>query len=243
MNSTVSTARVRTFLCPSQPEPSFNLQRANGLTTIRAPGNSYYASYGSSLEYDRTQQGGPPNGPFAYLGTSIGLRDITDGSSNTVGFGEWQIGTGNQSVYTIPSDLCWLGQYPPGVTRNTPQMVMPAGAGPFRQWVALCATQLRTTTRNPNSVVTGQAWAFNLMGHSLGNLVLAPNPKYPNCIVNSGTTQLNPAMWNPSSFHPGGANMLFCDGSVRFLKDSTNLNTVWALGSISQGEVVSADAY
>jgi hypothetical protein len=34
-----------------------------------------------------------------------------------------------------------------------------------------------------------------------------------------------------------------CDGSVKFLKDSTAMQTVWALGSINQGEVVSADSY
>jgi hypothetical protein len=34
-----------------------------------------------------------------------------------------------------------------------------------------------------------------------------------------------------------------CDGSVKFLKDSTNLQTIWALGSRAQGEVISADSY
>jgi prepilin-type processing-associated H-X9-DG protein len=46
-----------------------------------------------------------------------------------------------------------------------------------------------------------------------------------------------------SSYHPGGANVLLADGSVRFLKDSTNLMTVWALGSRAQGEVVDASSY
>jgi prepilin-type processing-associated H-X9-DG protein len=46
-----------------------------------------------------------------------------------------------------------------------------------------------------------------------------------------------------SSYHAGGANVLLCDGAVRFLKNSTNINTVWALGSIAQGEIISADAY
>jgi hypothetical protein len=34
-----------------------------------------------------------------------------------------------------------------------------------------------------------------------------------------------------------------CDGSVRFLKDSISNQTLWALGSIAQGEIVSADSY
>jgi hypothetical protein len=33
------------------------------------------------------------------------------------------------------------------------------------------------------------------------------------------------------------------DGSVRFLKDSVNLQTGWALGSRDQGEVLSADSF
>ncbi len=50
-------------------------------------------------------------------------------------------------------------------------------------------------------------------------------------------------MWGLSSRHPGGCNVLMLDGSVKFLKDSTNQYTIWALGSINQGEVVSADSY
>ena len=35
---------------------------------------------------------------------------------------------------------------------------------------------------------------------------------------------------------------VLADGSVRFLKDSTNLQTMWSLGSRSGGEIVSADS-
>jgi prepilin-type processing-associated H-X9-DG protein len=54
---------------------------------------------------------------------------------------------------------------------------------------------------------------------------------------------MSPGVWGLSSFHPGGASALFGDGSVRFLKDSTNRNTLWAIGSRAQGEIVSADSY
>jgi prepilin-type processing-associated H-X9-DG protein len=45
------------------------------------------------------------------------------------------------------------------------------------------------------------------------------------------------------SKHPGGANILFADGSVHFLKASINRFTYAALGSRAGGEVISADAY
>ena len=47
-----------------------------------------------------------------------------------------------------------------------------------------------------------------------------------------------------SSFHPGGANFLFGDGSVRFLKESIDLKGVyWALSTRNGCEVVGADSY
>ena len=48
---------------------------------------------------------------------------------------------------------------------------------------------------------------------------------------------------NASSMHPGGANFVFADGSVHFLKGTINLQTYWALGTRNRGEVISADSY
>ena len=45
------------------------------------------------------------------------------------------------------------------------------------------------------------------------------------------------------SYHPGGVNALFGDGSVRFVKSSINGVTWRALGTIGGGEVISADAF
>jgi prepilin-type N-terminal cleavage/methylation domain-containing protein/prepilin-type processing-associated H-X9-DG protein len=45
------------------------------------------------------------------------------------------------------------------------------------------------------------------------------------------------------SRHPGGANFLFGDGSVHFLKETINLPTYRALATRGMGEIVGADAY
>ncbi|HOM15867.1 MAG TPA: DUF1559 domain-containing protein [Thermoguttaceae bacterium] len=51
----------------------------------------------------------------------------------------------------------------------------------------------------------------------------------------------NSYRWNPwhaNSFHPGGVNCLFADGSVRFISDSIDLATFKAISTINGGEVV-----
>ncbi len=91
----------------------------------------------------------------------------------------------------------------------------------------------------------GEAWIFDITGVSFGNLLLPPNPPVPNCdssTVANNTLQ-NPGMFGLASNHPGGANVVMLDGSVRFLKNSLSQPTLWALGSIAQGEVISADSY
>jgi len=46
-----------------------------------------------------------------------------------------------------------------------------------------------------------------------------------------------------ASTHPGGCNVLFGDGSVRFLKDSINPVTLRGLVTLAGSEVISADQY
>jgi prepilin-type N-terminal cleavage/methylation domain-containing protein/prepilin-type processing-associated H-X9-DG protein len=47
----------------------------------------------------------------------------------------------------------------------------------------------------------------------------------------------------PYSYHPGGVNALFGDGSVRFVKDSVSLVAFRSILSLAGGETVSADQY
>jgi prepilin-type N-terminal cleavage/methylation domain-containing protein/prepilin-type processing-associated H-X9-DG protein len=45
------------------------------------------------------------------------------------------------------------------------------------------------------------------------------------------------------SFHPGGTNFAFADGSVHFIKDTINLGVFQALSTRNLGEVISSDQY
>ena len=240
MNSTASSSRISAFICPSGIEPTWQSPQ----TKLRASGNAYFASYGSGLEWEYGQAGGPPNGMFQGMGAGYGLRDCSDGTSNTIAFGEWRIGTGNQSTVTIPSDIVFIGKNPSGAGRGkdgTEQMPQLSGLG-FDQWATDCTNAVRTT-RGAFTPILGESWAYGQVAYTLGSILTPPNSKYTNCSGGSGTTLLAAGMFNMSSQHPGGANVLLCDGSVRFLKNTTANNVVWALGSRSQGEVLSADAY
>jgi prepilin-type N-terminal cleavage/methylation domain-containing protein/prepilin-type processing-associated H-X9-DG protein len=254
MNSTVVATRLSAFLCPSDTPPAWTMNPITAYTAV-SPGNNYFASVGSSLEFASSETGGPPNGLFSSLlnpavkgtpgpGSVVTLAGITDGTSNTIAFGEWRIGDGVNTTISVPSDIVEVGTYPPGVVRNTPLMSLPAGAGPFQQWINQCTAGLAIDRANHTSDI-GMAWALGLPSFSIGNVVLAPNPKTPNCSVTTvaSNTIFNPGLWTLSSRHSGGANVLLADGSVRFLKDSTSQPVIWALGSRAQGEIISSDDY
>jgi prepilin-type N-terminal cleavage/methylation domain-containing protein/prepilin-type processing-associated H-X9-DG protein len=240
-NSTVTTARISSFVCPSAPATTWNLNFVSPLTAI-APGCSYFGSAGSSLATNYpapASAGGQPNGVFTFNSPAIGVRDILDGTSNTIAFGEWKIGDGNTSLLTIPSDAAYSGGSLPAGATNTPNSMTPQTV---LAWVVTCQKNLSATATGNFSWV-GEAWCFGLPGSAFGNVLMPPNSKYPGCIAAGPGGLPNPAAFEPSSYHPGGANFLMCDGSVRFLKDSLNILTLWKLGSRAQGEIISADEY
>ena len=176
---------------------------------------------------------------------AISLTSITDGSSSTIAFGEWRTGTGNISVITPATDLVFSGVFPAGPTpRNTPAMSPPnpTFVQTFPAWLNLCVSEL-ATKRAAKTGILGQSWSNALPVNSLGNFLVAPNSPTGYCTTNGADSTKAPGNYGPSSHHPGGANVLLSDGSVRFLKDSTSQQVVWSLGSHHQGEIISSDAY
>ncbi len=99
---------------------------------------------------------------------------------------------------------------------------------------------------------------FNPCPGSAYATYLAPCLVLAHCHLLNTNADTDSGLDDPSSFHPGGANALFADGSVHFLKNVTGdagVNpdgstrytpsslVLQALGTRSGGEVVSSDSY
>jgi prepilin-type N-terminal cleavage/methylation domain-containing protein/prepilin-type processing-associated H-X9-DG protein len=241
-NSTACKTQLNVFLCPSSTAPNYGVNRVNG-QSYPAPGNSYFCSLGSTLEYDANQTGGPPNGVFQHRGPAIGFRDISDGSTNTIAFGEWRIGGGNKNTLE-PQDIVWMSSFPNGVTRNTASINLPAAnvGNNFLNWIVKCRASETVANAGNRYVNQGEAWAFSLPGYTMGNVNMPPNSGC-GCMTAASGTQDSGGSYGLTSLHPGGANVVMADGSCRFLKNSISNVTLWALGSRAQGEIISADSY
>ncbi len=230
INTTSLYTKVNIFLCPSDGNAGANAIVAGG------NGNSYFASYGTTSNgYSATS-----SGLFAYA-SSYGLRDCVDGSSNTIAFSEQLVGDPINS---------------PAKRTNGIMSVSGIGTSPDVSIVgvtALMAGDLLTCTANYATGTSpkllnnvGQYWLVGTMGQTMFNTVVPPNStqyKWGACKNSGGGVAEGMNYSNVSSNHSGGANFLFGDGSVKFIKNSVNMLTYWQLGTRANGEVVSSDAY
>jgi prepilin-type N-terminal cleavage/methylation domain-containing protein/prepilin-type processing-associated H-X9-DG protein len=267
-NLTASTRLINAFVCPSDPNAGFGGAPSMSITMYQGWGNqsgwapsinSYRGSMGTTTSvwgwqtgYYSCQpdpfnlQGGTQcasntTGLFT-LWNCYGIRDVTDGTSNTVAFAESLCGdptvvlpTHRNNAITGVSQISGVEAFDASAL-NYQTVLVPA----FNQ----CTTAYMAGGANLSSQ-TGLRWAFGGTGYTLFQTIVPPNSQpWQLCQDQCGGCNLNNAQFaNAQSNHPGGVNVLFADGSGRFIKNSINPQTWMGLGTRANGEVISSDSY
>jgi prepilin-type N-terminal cleavage/methylation domain-containing protein/prepilin-type processing-associated H-X9-DG protein len=230
MNLTVTDAEISSFLCPSDGN-------AGSGGAVTSNDNSYYGSIGTTTLAPQTNTSQGSTGVFWYY-RCYGIRDLIDGSSNTVAFSEGLVGG---PVATAG----YRGTAVVNVGGKTDQMLdATQNRAAINSGLATCNSKFQSGS-NLNQY-RGHFWEVGANGTTLFNTIVTPNStqyKWSACRSSSGGWPDQATYANASSNHAGGVNVLMGDGSVKFVKDSINQQTWWALGTRANGEIVSADAF
>lgn len=148
-----------------------------------------------------------------FIRSNIDFRKITDGSTYTVAFSERQLGN---------------GQPQPAASRDNSQSViwelnnsMPFGPTPCEAAVSTSGSWYSQR---------GAKWILGNYGNTLYNHYYAPNSPQWDCM----NLPQQMALMTARSNHPGGVNVSFCDGSVRFVVDDVRLE-VWRAAATRAG--------
>jgi prepilin-type N-terminal cleavage/methylation domain-containing protein/prepilin-type processing-associated H-X9-DG protein len=236
------------FLCPSDPAPSQVV--ANGYTY---GSNNYMVSYGSGR--DRNTDFSRRTDGLVYLNSNVGFRDVTDGVSNTVFMSEAVRSVGDDITLpagqtpTFPYQYTFNGSTGVNSAADPHQGFVATGA-PWTNYTQGGVIQNPDLTAAMNGGFTGSitwrggnsaalrgrgmSWAFTGAMATMTNGYNTPNSRTPDVVHHwSG-------YFGPRSWHKGGANVLFGDGSVHFLSDSINTQTQRDLHSRNDGNVVGA---
>src|SRR5262249_15241980 len=91
----------------------------------------------------------------------------------------------------------------------------------------------------------GERWTSQFAGRGGGYMHIT-FPNQNSCVGSTQTSTIGNQLGSligPSSFHPGGVNMLLLDGSVKFIKNSIGAQPYYGLATVAGSEVISADAF
>jgi len=241
---TLCATKVNTLICPSESAsqgPFYPTSWTNYAANFGGP--STLASWSGPIVYmANSTQGTNACSVQAGLGI-VGVESVVDGTSNTAMYSERLIGvTGSGSVSPISGNA----------RRVAYKVSLPANAnsGSMTQAMALlqaCQNVPSTTMSDADDRYSGGIWPGGHRGTLRFNSYNHFNtPNKLTCITTDGEGGA-PGGFNsliaPSSNHPGGVTVGFCDGSVRFIKDTISPQVWWGIGTRNQGEVISSDAY
>jgi prepilin-type N-terminal cleavage/methylation domain-containing protein/prepilin-type processing-associated H-X9-DG protein len=240
-NYTAQCLLVSGYLCPSDSSttklPGTNVGYSNYFGSL---GNTASSLYGGTFTGEETNAANvgvfnvsinetvtvatDPN--FQLVTSKTSIASIVDGTSNTSLFSEIRRSPLTVNTSADKINQIFLGTYVAG----------------FNQVPILCTSNLTSAK--------GQQYYRNFNSASQYTHTMTPNPKQGVIGDCSANVPANPLGLNffschiaARSFHSGGVNAGFCDGSVRFIKDSINPITWRALGSRAGAEVISADSY
>jgi prepilin-type processing-associated H-X9-DG protein len=226
-NTTVAAQVVSVFMCPSEVNTEISTHSFGlaGLTNYGFSMGDWYVWGGFNT---------PSNRSAFETNRARKLAEFRDGLSNTILGAEVKT---YQAYYRDCGGLSRVNQpnglYPP---TEDPYTLVPEYGGScggiqtsgHTEWVDGAVHQSGFTTAwPPNKKILSADLTTELDIN--GQRESRGGPTY--------------AAVNSRSWHPGGVNVLFGDGSVRFVKDSIDGLHWRALGTIKGGEVVSADAY
>jgi prepilin-type N-terminal cleavage/methylation domain-containing protein/prepilin-type processing-associated H-X9-DG protein len=222
VNAVECRTPIEMFLCPSDPAPTTNSESW--------PGQNNYAGNQGGWLCDRSDQGGGPNdnspsekqtGVLYYL-SRVRVGDIIDGTSQTAMFSEKLRGDGSPDprtdMYIIPHQTSLAATYE-------------------------TCSNLNVTTATPLTSKWGWSWVMGENCCTTYNHVATPNRNTCGGTGFPGTMTNMAMQVPPSSRHPGGVNVLMCDGAVRFIDDNVELEIWRALGTRNGQETISNTSY
>lgn len=236
-NSGIMSVELKVFYCPSNRSSGVVdmtfLNGPSGRVLPHPAATDYLLCKGANAAMCEVTQLPPAaRGPFD-VNTKTRLLDIRDGTSSTFAAGE---GAGNNPRYRIRHfyhDTQPAQNLFPGQSELIDQ-----------SW---CSGPTATHELNSIGFLHGCSLGITALrgGHAdpfdepLNRPLALPALDFNNGCINAGTT---PGTYDIisgfRSIHPGGANFLFCDGSVRYVRESIPAPTYRALSTIAGGEVL-----
>jgi len=221
-NSTVRVTVINSLLCPSDPSPPTDMFNADEISTNNlAAGTSYVGNVGDNCLFCT-----PAAGVVQFCAAAgYNCRGVQLGDPSTTAIPP-PPATGSGIFWRECSGVP-LNQITDGTTNTFMIGEQIMKVTDWNAWVE--ANQCVGSTAQPlNYLFPGVAIAGN------GSIVKA----------GGASDQGNWQHWYTfRSMHPGGGNFGTCDGSVKFIKNSINMNTYQALSTRAMNEVISSDAY
>jgi prepilin-type N-terminal cleavage/methylation domain-containing protein/prepilin-type processing-associated H-X9-DG protein len=255
-NVTVKATRIDAYLCPSDLRKGNRNNRSSVVNVVSNPDVAQTTNYNENIGGNRWFYGGQPNGIAYYHGSTadsgnnylesqtrqtLSFASISDGLSMTAFWSEYVKGDG-QGPGDSSDGLGMVYFFNAPYTTNTTG-VASAVAG------ELLNSKLCDASTGKNFSWRGERWVTqDEFRGGFYSHTSPPNRKSCSYSGGVGGADSNIASFvfeaisTSSSSHPGGVNVLFGDGSVRFVKNSVNYQIWYAIGSRAGGEIVSADA-